>query len=107
MTGQLTNLNIHIQTLREEINVQLVVTMVLEEIDFIRCHGHFTVVILKASFINDETAIGHEVFAEVGFLTLESTGNTEVRPDLPAFLHILLGKVSGIGGFTSAGDTEI
>ena len=107
MTGKLSDLNIYVQTLREEVNVQLVMTMIFEEIDFIRCHGHFTVIIFQTGFINDETAIGHEVFAEVGFLTLESTGNAEVRPDLPTFLHVLFGKVCGIGGFTSAGNTEI
>lgn len=107
MTGKFPDLNIHVQTLRKEIDIQLVMTMVLEEINLIRRHGHFTVIILKASFINDETAISHEVFAEIGFLTLESASNTEVRPDLSAFLHVLLGKVCGIGTLTSAGNTEI
>lgn len=107
MTGEFPDLNIYIQTLREEINVQLVMTMIFEEIDFIRRHGHFTVIIFKTSFINDKSTIGHKVFTEVGFLTLESAGDTEVRPDLTAFLHVLFGKVCGIGTLTSAGNTEI
>lgn len=107
MTGKFTDFNIHVQTLREEVNVQLVMTMIFEEIDFIRCHGHFTVIVFQTGFINNETAIGHEIFTEVGFLTLESASNTEVRPDLSAFLHVLLGKVCGIGTLTSAGNTEI
>lgn len=107
MTGQLTDFNIHVQTLREEVNVQLVMTMIFEEIDFIGCHGHFTVIVFQTGFINNETAIGHEVFTEVRFLTLESAGDTEVRPDFTTFLHVLLGKVGGVGGFTSTGNTEI
>ena len=107
MTGQLTNFDIHVQTLGEEIHIKLIVTMILEEIDFIRGHGHFAVIIFQTGFINDKTAIRHHKFAEVGFLAFHSAGNAKVRPDLAALFHILFGKIGGIGGFTSTGDTKI
>ena len=94
MTGKLTNFYINVQTLGKEIDVQLVMTMIFEEINFIVGHSHFTIIVFQASFIYDKTAIGHHVFAEVGFFTFISTGNAEVRPNLATFFHVLFGKKS-------------
>ena len=38
MAGEFTNLYINVQTLGEKVNVQLVMTMVLKEVDFIGSH---------------------------------------------------------------------
>ena len=107
MAGQLSDFNIYVQALREKVYIKLVVAVVLEKVYLIIGHGHFAVVILQTGFINDKTTITHHVFAEVGFFALESTGDTEVRPNLSTLSHVLFGEVGGKGGFTSAGDAEI
>lgn len=107
MTGEFANLYINVQTLGEKVNVKLIMAMILEEVNFIVGHLHFTVVIFKTGFINDKTTVTHHVFAEIGFFAFVSTGNTEVRPHLAAFFHILFCEVGGEGGFTGAGNTEV
>ena len=107
MTGKLSDLDIYVQTLREEIHVKLVMTVIFEKVYLIVGHGHFAVVVFQTGFINNQAAIGHHVFAEVRFIAFHGTGNAEVRPDLTAFFHVLLGEISSIGGFTGTGDSKV
>lgn len=107
MTSQLPNLDIYIKTLTEKVHVQLVMTMIFEKVNLIVGHGHFTVIVFQTGFVNNQAAIGHHIFAEVGFFAFHSASNAEIRPDFPALFHILLGKVSGEGRFTSAGDSKV
>ena len=107
MAGQLSDFYIHVQALRKKVHIKLVMTVVLEKVYLIVGHGHFAIVILQTGFINDKTTITHHVFAEIGFFAFESAGDTEVRPNLSTFSHVLFGEVGGKGGFTSAGDAEI
>ena len=82
-------------------------TMIFEKVNLIVGHGHLAIIIFQTGFIDNQAAIGHHIFAKIGFLALHSAGDAEVRPDFPALLHILFGKVSGKGRFTSAGDSKV
>ena len=53
MTGEFANLYINVQALGKEVNIQLIVAMKFEKVNFIVGHLHFTVVIFKTGFIND------------------------------------------------------
>ena len=81
--------------------------MILEEVNFIGGHSHFTVIIFKAGFINNETTITHHIFTPIGFFAFICASNAEIRPHLAALFHILFSKVGGKGGFTSTGNTEV
>ncbi len=107
MTSQLPNLDIYIKTLTEKVHVQLVMTMILEKVNLIVGHSHLAVIIFQTGLVNNQAAIGHHVFAEVGLFAFHSAGNAKIRPDLTASFHVLFGKVGGKGRFTSAGDSEV
>ena len=107
MTSEFADLNINIKTLGEEINIELVVTMILKKIDLFIGHGHFSVIIFETSFIDNETTVTHHISTKVRFITFHGSGNTEIRPDFSTLFHILFCEVSSKGGFTSSGDSEI
>ena len=76
--GQFTNFYIHIRRLREESNIRLIVTMILEEIDLLICHLHFTVIEVYAGLINDNETVLHEEFTYIILGDLESTTNRKI-----------------------------
>jgi hypothetical protein len=86
MLSQLTYFYINVQTLRKEINVHLVMTMILVKIYFLRLHIHFSIIIIQTGFIPNQTTVTYHNMTYITFVNTNSTSNWNIRINLSAML---------------------